>query len=112
MPKRRSVEDADKYYLGRHNDALKQTQIASRPNVSPFEIGFIAMFKGWQAYADAHLKRYEQHIGDDPYTGEHWKNIGESLRALLTCEIGRLLGADMDREINHTMQKHHIEPED
>ncbi len=69
-----------------------------------FETAIVAMLEGWARYADVHASRYESPIGDDGVLGAHWQEIGNSIRALLNGECGRLDCGTIDGFIVETLR--------
>lgn len=63
-----------------------------------FESAILGMLLALAEYADAHAKGGSD-VGEDGYAGDEWRGMVASVRALLTCERGRLDGATLDRAI-------------
>ena len=67
------------------------------------------MLKGWEHYAVAHQRRYEQNIGDDYVLGPYWGEVGLSIKRLLDGETGGFdcgsLAANITEAIESTGQR-------
>ena len=85
---RRSTDLTD--WRVRHNVA------AALPILPLKEAALVLMFRGWYDYASQHRLQYESLIGEDYVLGPEWEAIGDSLRALLNGDIGRLDGGTCD----------------
>ena len=81
----------------------------SRARLNPTGRAFAKMLEGFEEFAAEHKRRYGSLIGDDYYTGEHWKAIGESLNALLTCEIGGWDPGSLDTNLREIMTANGVE---
>lgn len=46
------------------------------------------MLEGWEAYAAAHERRYEDRIGNDYCLGPYWAEVGLAIKRLLDGEVG------------------------
>lgn len=89
-----------------HRDAHKDALQNPRPG---FERAFVRMLRGWIEYAEAHAIRYEDGIGNDYVMGDEWTTIGNSLRALLGGEVGRLDCGTISSIIVQIMTKEKVE---
>jgi hypothetical protein len=74
---------------------------------APFlaEQSVVAMLKGWQTYAAAHLVQHGSKISEDYFLGPQWLAIGKGLRTLLNGETGRLDGGTVDGFILDTTKE-------
>ncbi len=62
------------------------------------------MLIGWEAYAEAHRKRYGSGIGEDGVLGDHWERIGLELIGLLNGETGGLDCGSIDGNIREMLR--------
>lgn len=81
----------------------------SRARLNPAGRAFCKLLEGFEEFAAEHKRRYESLIGEDYYTGEHWKAIGEALQGLLNCEIGGFDPGSIDKNIREVMQANGVE---
>lgn len=65
-----------------HRNAMR------RHYTSPFGRGIRAMIEGWAKHAECFRAEYECSIGTDGVLGEHWADIGRSLKCLLDGDVG------------------------
>jgi hypothetical protein len=79
-------------YRGPNTDKLTvaqshhQAALAGKNN--DFGRALQKMLTGWEEYAAAHAKRYEDQIGTDYVIGPYWAEVGFAIKRLLDGDVG------------------------
>lgn len=66
----------------------KQHADALAYKTNAFGLAIRKMLEGWEAYATAHERRYEETIGHDYAIGPYWANVGFAIKRLLDGDTG------------------------
>jgi hypothetical protein len=71
------------------------------------------MITAWAQYAEDHKAEFDAPIGKDYFTGQrYWKEIGQSLRGMLSCAgTGNLDCGTLDGYLLDTATEHGVELE-
>lgn len=70
---------------GTESLAARDHRLALRANTG-HALALRKLLEGWETYAHAHRTRYDGSIGQDYVLGDHWAQIGLSIKALLDGE--------------------------
>lgn len=98
-------------YRGPRDSCLAYQQ-HTRARLNPMGRAYAKLFEGWAELAKEHERRYGSPIGEDYYTGEHWKAIGQAIDALLTCELGGWDPGSLNTNLREIMLANGVEVED
>ncbi len=106
------MSEYDLYYIGKGEGEWRLRHAAAIVSPHGPEVGIVHLLRGWLAYADCHLRRYESTIGEDGFLGPEWAKIGGAIRDLLNGELGRLDAGSLDTIICNRLEENGFSPED